>query len=72
MGTTKGGIQYVSQFAAPKVVRRHLATKETLLHMSTKLSSFQRLGMEPLKLLASAGGVAEASKCIFLLSGSPC
>jgi hypothetical protein len=39
--------------------------------MSTNLSSFQTLGVAPPALLASACGVAAASKRPFLLSGYP-
>jgi hypothetical protein len=38
--------------------------------MSTSLDSLLTLGVAPLTLLASAGGVAAASKRPFLLSGS--
>jgi hypothetical protein len=40
--------------------------------MSTTLSSFQTLGVAPLQLLFSAGGVAAAPNHPFLLSGYPC
>jgi hypothetical protein len=52
-------------------IQRSQRASQTPLHMSTKIYSFQTLGVAPLTILASAGGMAEASKCPFLLSGSP-
>ena len=61
-----------SIWCSPPAIPRPPRASQTPLHMSTTLSSFQTLGVVPLTLLVSAGGVAAASKRPFLFSGSTC
>ena len=56
---------------SPPAIPRPPRASQTQFHMSTTLSFYKPLGVAPLTLLVSAGGVAAASKRPFIFRVPP-